>query len=124
MGAAYTVYFDLRFNETGYNKFSERLRAYYWGMCSNGWAVLHIPERDTLEGNMSSLLPNMRVEENNRFRFKGYADFHAMYGWELVLAKSFLFAMKACEEGSEIYVYIDSAYDKFEIVNGSPEWTH
>ena len=121
MGAVYTVEFDLRFNETGYNKFNERLRERYKGLCSTGWVT---PERDTLEENMALLLPNMEVKEDNKYRFTGYADFDASYGWEIVMAKAFLFAMRACEEGSEIYIYPDSSYDKFEIVNGEPEWTH
>ena len=124
MGAVYTVEFDLRFNETGREKFSDRLREYLKNLDSTGKAVVNIPERDTLEENMSALLRGMEINKNTLFRFTGHADFTASYGWETVMTDTFLFAMSACEEGTEIYIYPDSDYDKLEIVNGKPEWTH
>ena len=124
MGAVYSVSFDLRFKEAGYDEFNKRLRAVLKEIEASKYAVVNVPDKDTTSANMSAVLPNLWIEKDSPSGFKGDADFDASYGWETVMLDVFMYAMDACEDGSETYISIDNDYDKIEVINGRVLQTH
>ena len=119
MGAVYTVEFDLRFNETGRDRFNAKLRQYIEEHISND-----TPEINTLPDNMQALTDDLKIVHDDVFRFTGYSDFNACYSWEDIMSDGFEYAMTECEDGSKVRIYPDDGGYEIEVHNGKPIFTY
>ena len=121
MGQCYTVIFDLKFNETGRDRFNRKLRQYLENLHADD--TDEAPEINTPVENIKWLTDDIEIEHDDIFRLTGVTEFNASYSWEDALTDGFEYALTECEDESFVKILPDDGGYIIKVHNGEPVYT-